>query len=115
MKEKRKFSRAVFDGRARLLHQGVDAPVTLVDLSMKGALLSLPKGMAPTTEDPAKLTLLLDDSDVIIPLEVVTRRTSEDQAGVEFKRLSLEAMQHLRRLVELNLGEDQNLDSFWLE
>ena len=115
MEEKRRFPRAPFDGEAHLQANGSTMPVELMDISLRGALLSLPEGIALSRGDDGELTLLMEDSELRIPLPVTVRRTQGQLAGVEFGKVEVEAMQHLRRLLELHLGEGENLDALWLD
>ena len=115
MEEKRRFPRAHFDGEAHLEANGITMPVELMDISLRGALLSIPEGNSIHTGDSGKLTLLLEDSDIRIPIDTDVRRIQGALVGVEFSKVEVEAMQHLRRLLELNLGEGENLDALWLD
>lgn len=115
MQEKRRFPRTPFDGEAHLQANGVTVPVELMDISLRGALLALPDGSTLSRGDSGELTLLMEDSDLRIPLPVDVRRTQDQLIGVEFGKVEVEAMQHLRRLLELHLGDGENLDALWLD
>ena len=109
MKEKRRFQRTPFDGEAHLQAQGTLFNVEVLDLSLKGALITLPPGVTMTPGEACALDLLLEDSDIRIPLVATVRRTERDLAGLEFVRIEVEAMRHLRRLLALHLGQDEML------
>jgi hypothetical protein len=109
--DKRRFSRVPFEGTARL-HIGERLlPVELMDLSVRGAQIRLPKGQAVRPDDECRLTLTLDDSPIHLTLESQIRHISEDQAGLVFVLIDVTDMQHLRRIVELNLGDESPLHS----
>lgn len=104
MEDKRRFTRAVFDGDATLEVADQKLEVVLSDLSLRGALLELPPDASFAPGTSALLTLVLEDTDIAIPLQCKISHATAGRAGVEFMLVDVEAMQHLRRLVELNLG-----------
>ncbi len=107
MEEKRRFARAPFDGSATLTIGTQTFDVVLSDLSLRGALLEhapdqiLEQGLA------GMLTLVLEDTDIAIPLQCKVSHVGPGRAGVEFMLVEVDSMQHLRRLVELNLGNSE--------
>ncbi|MDF1630531.1 MAG: PilZ domain-containing protein [Alcanivoracaceae bacterium] len=104
--DKRRFSRVPFEGTARL-HIGERLlPVELLDISVRGAQIRLPHGESVRPDDECRLTLTLDDSPIHLTLESQVRHISDDQAGLIFVLIDVSDMQHLRRIVELNLGDD---------
>jgi|SRR5690554_305494 len=106
---KRRFSRVPFEGTARL-HLGERLlPVDLLDISVRGAQIRLPKNESVQANDECRLTLMLDDSPIHLTLESQVRHISDDQAGLVFVLIDLTDMQHLRRIVELNLGDEDTL------
>ncbi|MDF1782413.1 MAG: PilZ domain-containing protein [Alcanivoracaceae bacterium] len=111
MEEKRRFARAPFDGSASLAISDDDnsasLDVILADLSLRGALLELSPDTQLVAEQTGVLTLQLEDSDIAISLKCKVSHSAGGRAGVEFMLIDVEAMQHLRRLVELNLGESE--------
>ncbi len=112
--EKRRVPRIHFDGAAHLHIDGKILPAELMDLSLKGALVSLHDAAEITSGTACELVLVMEDSDIRIPAEAAVRRVEDGLAGLEFTRIELDAMQHLRRLVELHQGMPPNLESLWL-
>ncbi|MFN3714764.1 MAG: PilZ domain-containing protein [Alcanivoracaceae bacterium] len=104
--EKRRFSRVPFEGTARLHAGDRLMPVELLDISVRGAQVRLPSGQQVQSEDECRLTLILDDSPIHLTLESQVRHVSGDQAGLVFVLIDVTDMQHLRRIVELNLGDE---------
>ncbi len=110
--DKRRFSRVPFEGTARLHINERLLPVELLDISVRGAQVRLPKGERVNPNNECRLTLTLDDSPIHLTLESQVRHTADDQAGLVFVLIDVTDMQHLRRIVELNLGDEgavQNL------
>lgn len=108
---KRRFSRVPFEGTARL-HLGERLlPVELLDISVRGAQIRLPKDEAVRANDECRLTLTLDDSPIHLTLESQVRHINGDQVGLVFVLIDVTDMQHLRRIVELNLGDEDTLNN----
>jgi hypothetical protein len=107
VEDKRRFARAPFDGSATLQAGDQTLNVVLADLSLRGALLELPPESDARQGLAGVLTLQLEDSDIAITLQCQINHLLKDRAGVEFQRISVDAMQHLRRLVELHLGNGE--------
>ena len=79
--DKRRFSRVPFEGTARLHISERLLPVELLDISVRGAQVRLPKGEHVNPNDECRLTLTLDDSPIHLTLESQIRHTVDDQAG----------------------------------
>lgn len=107
MEDKRRFARAPFDGSATLQAGDQTLNVVLADLSLRGALLALPPESDARQGLAGVFTLQLEDSDITISLQCQINHLEKDRAGIEFQRISVDAMQHLRRLVELHLGNGE--------
>lgn len=106
---KRRFSRVPFEGTARLQLGERLLPVGLLDISVRGAQIRLPKNESVQANEECRLTLTLDDSPIHLTLESQVRHVSDDQAGLIFTLIDVTDMQHLRRIVELNLGDEDTL------
>ncbi|WP_111655670.1 PilZ domain-containing protein [Isoalcanivorax indicus] len=113
--EKRRYTRTPFDGEAHLAIDGNLFSIEVMDLSLRGALVNEPAGYPLPVGAHCTLKLLLEDSDIHIPLECTVVRSSRNLAGLSFERIDVEAMQHLRRLLALHLGDDEGPDRLWLE
>ena len=111
--EKRRFARAPFDGEAHLAIDGSLFSIEVMDLSLRGALINEPAGYPLAVGARGALKLLLEDSDIQIPLDCTVVRVNRGLAGLHFARVDVVAMQHLRRLMALHLGEDEGVDGLW--
>ncbi len=83
--------------------------VEIKDISLKGVLLSHPAGF----EAQAGAELMVEcwlDSDVQLVLPVVLKRVDAEYLGCACGAIDLDSITHLRRLVELNLGDDSLLE-----
>lgn len=103
----RRFDRVEFDAECELhIHGQPPAVVQLHDISLHGALVISPHELELALGDEAELILYLSN-EVMIRMPSLLRSKRDLQYGFEVKRLDLDSVAHLRRLVELNLGSDE--------
>lgn len=112
--ERRLHSRIPFQSSsATLVLADRRADVRVLDLSLKGALVRLPADQAkPGLGAPCTLQLRLNDAtaDVDIALQGRIAHTDNDCVGIACLTIDLDSITHLRRLVELNLGDSTLLE-----
>lgn len=106
--ERRHHARVVYRGPARLLTRQGRLDGEVLDLSFKGALLALdtppPIGTQCTVEVP------LGDAGPVVRLEGHIAHVEATHLGLFCERIDLDSACHLRRLVELNLGDPDLLE-----
>ncbi|MBI6974604.1 MULTISPECIES: PilZ domain-containing protein [Pseudomonas] len=107
--ERRRFRRIAFDATAELRQNGSEWPVKLLDLSLKGLLVERPDDWKGNKALPFEVDIRLDQKTHI---KMQARLTHEDpgQLGFVCKHIDLDSISHLRRFVELNLGDEQELE-----
>ena len=107
--ERRRFRRIAFDATAELRQNGSEWPVKLVDLSLKGLLVERPDNWKGNKALPFDVDIRLEQKTHI---KMQARLTHEDpgQLGFVCKHIDLDSISHLRRFVELNLGDEQELE-----
>lgn len=111
--DKRHFSRILFDCAVTIIdaNHTVHWPATLIDVSLKGALVSRPESWRGQTGDRYMLEIKLNKNDTIITMEVVEVAHIEDhEIGFVCHDIDIDSITHLRRLVELNLGDADMID-----
>ena len=109
--EQRRFSRIPFQARVRLSGARGDAETDLLDLSLKGALVRRPEGWIPAIGEHFRLQLQLDaDQEAMIGMDVEVAHEEDDQIGFRCHHIDLDSITHLRRLIELNLGDPELLN-----
>lgn len=105
---RRKFSRIPFHCEARLFLPDGDHPVEVVDLSLQGALISpVDSAMYVTVGSHGTLKLRLDELGAGIRMEVTIVHHIRNCYGLLCREIDLDSVTHLRRLVELNLGDEE--------
>ena len=110
MIEKRQFTRIAIDASARLMQGDNDWPTKLQDISLKGALIAIPADSNLKLGDNITLYLLLSDEETEIKMEGKIAHMEDDRLGLSCDHLDVESASHLRRIVELNTGDESLLN-----
>jgi hypothetical protein len=107
-REQRHFSRVPFDCAADITCNGSHWSTQLVDICLNGVLLARPDGWTPTVGSECKVEIKLNGQDVLITMEqAVVAHIQSDRVGVKCENIDIDSIAHLRRLVELNLGDPE--------
>ncbi|CAI8919276.1 MULTISPECIES: PilZ domain-containing protein [Pseudomonas] len=106
---RRRFKRIAFDARTELSQGQYIWPVKLIDLSLKGLLIERPEPWLGDAEQDFFVDIHLSD-DVDIQMDVHLAHEDHGQLGFVCRHISLESIQRLRRLIELNLADEAELE-----
>ncbi|GAB4290395.1 MAG: PilZ domain-containing protein [Thiohalomonadaceae bacterium] len=104
MKEKRHFQRIPMDGQAALFCGGDRWDSRLLDISLKGALIACPADWEADSASHCQLELRLD-GEVVICMDGTVVHCENGHLGFRCDHIELDSITHLKRLVELNLGD----------
>ncbi|MBF7142994.1 MULTISPECIES: PilZ domain-containing protein [Pseudomonas] len=107
--DRRRFKRIAFDALTTLTQGNQQWEVTLLDLSLKGLLVSRPADWAADPALPFAVAITLGE-DAPIAMEAELRHDNNGQLGFQCTHIDLDSISHLRRLVELNLGDEAELE-----
>ena len=107
--ERRRFKRVTFNARTELSQAAHRWPVELIDLSFKGLLVQRPDPWSGDREQPFEVDIHLDEG-VAIHMQVRFAHADQRQLGFHCLHIDLDSVSHLRRLIELNLGDEQALE-----
>ena len=110
MIEKRNFTRIAFDASARLIRGENDWPAKLLDISLKGALLEQTVDCGLEIDDPVSVYLLLSDEETEIRLEGHVAHLEGNRTGIACDHIDVDSASHLRRIVDLNTGNEALLE-----
>lgn len=106
--QRRHFSRIAFECEASFRCDGMSLPCQLQDLSLKGALIRL--DAPPACKDrPCELRLDLGE-DATVVMRGHVAHTEGPRLGIFCEDIDLDSITHLRRLIELNLGDSSLLE-----
>jgi hypothetical protein len=108
--ERRHFVRVGFEAPA-LLTTATDAfSVHVQDLSLKGALVTAPPGADLEAGQPCQLTIPLADTGNHIAMRAEIAHQGGNCSGLLCRSIDLDSVTHLRRLIELQLGDPALLE-----
>jgi len=110
--ERRQHSRIAFHSLAELVFPDRTLDVVVLDLSLKGALVSLPSDTSIENFTVCMLHVHLGDAEINDNISMETRvaHCEEGRAGLLCLTIDIDSVTHLRRLVELNLGDPELLE-----
>ncbi len=109
-RNRRQFSRIRFQTDARLYLPHAEYEVAVVDLSLRGALVQLPADAYATVGSNCTLKLKLDETGTTIRMEATIVHRQGNLTGLYCREIDLDSVTHLRRLVELNVGDETILE-----
>ena len=109
-KTKRRFSRISFHRPAELVLGTERYDVEVLDISLNGALLEVPAGFTGRVGQPCSLSIRLEPTESYIRMIGDMAHVEAGRVGIRREEIDLESMAHLRRLVELNIGDPALLD-----
>ena len=107
--ERRRFHRIAFDAPTEITQGDRHWAVELHDVSLKGLLIKRPDGRNGDPGQAFNANIHLADN-TRVQMEVVLTRTQADLHGFVCRHINLDSISHLRRLVELNLGDESLLE-----
>ncbi|MBS1189989.1 MAG: hypothetical protein H6R10_1781 [Rhodocyclaceae bacterium] len=107
--ERRQFTRIAFRTNARLSLANGEIDVEVVDISLKGALVRPLAGLFAQVGIDAILEVSLDESGNAIRMDATIVHRQGDYLGLACREIDLDSVTHLRRLVELNIGDESVL------
>ncbi len=110
--ERRHYSRIAFHAPASLVFPDSTSAVVVVDLSLKGALIRIAENTSIKCGETCMLHVFLNESELNhqISLEARVAHVNEGYVGLVCISIDLDSVTHLRRLVELNLGDPNLLE-----
>ncbi len=103
--ERRQFTRIPFDGVVRFNYANKECQGKLVDISLKGALIDLPTPWTESIDDATEFKVRLMDTDFEIIFTGHIAHIEKNRIGVRCEYIDIDSASHLKRLVELNLGD----------
>ncbi|MAN52524.1 MULTISPECIES: PilZ domain-containing protein [Marinimicrobium] len=107
--ERRPFSRIHFNAPAQLTIGSDTFEAEVLDLSLKGALFEWPASHSVQIDTPISVDIHLSDQiDIFMQGRVAHQESG--RLGLECQSIDLESIQHLRRLIELNIGNSDAME-----
>jgi hypothetical protein len=117
--ERRQFHRIKFDNDAKLSIDGRHIDCRLIDLSLKGALVTVTNADQPdsafdvgqlTPGQTGTLSFDLGDPAHLILMDVEIAHSHDSLIGMHCIHIDVDSISHLRRIIELNMGDTELLN-----
>lgn len=104
--DRRRYTRVNFNANVRFTQGKSSFETRLVDVSLNGVLIDTPSSWELRTDMPAEAHILLgDDTEICMRVHLI--HSSSEVLGFECESIDVDSIGHLRRLIELNMGDPQ--------
>lgn len=110
MENRRQFTRILFSIQATLEVEEQIYPVSIHDISLNGALVTSTGSENALKGKFGTLSFLLSDGESEVSMHIAVVHEEEDETGLQCNAIDIDSVTHLRRLVELNLGDESQLN-----
>lgn len=107
--QQRRFSRIPFDVSISLQRDDEYRESSLADISLHGALIHTPENFEPVENAQYQLKIHLEGGPDIV-MDVHIAHQENGMTGLRCDDIDVDSITHLRRLVELNLGDTELLE-----
>lgn len=110
--EQRHFTRIPFNASAIIINNNTNHKTVaeLIDISFKGVLISKPDDWQGNNGEEFTVHLELAADEVEINLAVIEVHNENNHIGFKTEHMDIDSATNLRRLVELNLGDESLLE-----
>lgn len=108
--DKRRFSRIAFDADVVLIQNNKEWHSKLLDISLNGVLINTPAQWDAAIGEHFTLEIIFANGGNLISAQVAVAHSEKDHVGFRITNIDIESVSHLRRLVELNLGDSALLE-----
>ncbi len=109
MVERRQFSRVIYQVPTEISQGQVNVSGSVQDLSLHGLLVQCNESKQLSHDAPVQVSFKLENSDINIQLEATIVSTINTSMRLRIEHLDIDSISHLKRLVELNVGDDELL------
>lgn len=106
--ERRNFSRIPFIAIAHVHAEKGEMHLSckVLDVSLNGLLIAKPDGWRGQIKDKYLIDLLLENAQLVIKMSAAVAHIDDQSIGFICEHIDLDSISHLKRLVELNLGDE---------
>ena len=107
--ERRRFKRVAFDAKTQISQGDRNWSVKLIDLSLRGALIQRPDHWDVDPRKHLQINIHLTDL-IEVRMDAELRHEEHRHLGFACLHIGLGDIGHLRRIIELNLGDMEELE-----
>ncbi len=108
--DKRHFSRILFDASCTLIQNNKEWKTELLDISLRGILVKRPDDLDADFNKPFEAVISLSEAGDSIIMSIKLMHKEANHLGFECEYIDIDSITHLKRLVELNLGDHDLLN-----
>ena len=108
--ERRRFTRVPFEASVSVSNPSGKWTGKLLDISLNGVLISQPQNWRSTENTQYLLEIHPADDVFQIRMEVTVSHHENETVGLQCNHIDIDSISHLRRLVELNVGDEDILN-----
>lgn len=110
MENRRQFTRVLFSIKAELTVEDKIYPVSIHDISLDGALVTAVKSEQSLKGKLGTLSFFLSDNESEVTMHIAVVHEHNEETGLQCNAIDIDSVTHLRRLIELNLGDSDQLN-----
>ncbi|MGJ8692137.1 MAG: PilZ domain-containing protein [Thalassotalea sp.] len=110
MENRRQFTRILFSIKAKLEVEDNFYPVTIHDISLNGALVTSPDTNDALARKLGVLTFQFEGGSEEITMHIAVVHAQGNEMGLRVNAIDIDSISQLRRMVELNLGDAEQLN-----
>jgi len=112
MSDKRNYARVQFVEKAQVKYAGSTVECCVLDISLKGVLLQFSTESLPDISEKQEVVILMElaGSDICLEFHAHASHFDDHTIGFCFTTMDSESITHLRRLLELNTGDPEEID-----
>lgn len=106
--ERRQYQRIPFIADVLLKQNDQQWSCGLEDISLKGVLIAAPQHVQAVMDSPFEIELVLGEG-ATINMHANVSHTTDSHWGMQWGNIDLDGLTHLRRLLELNMKDPQQM------
>ncbi len=110
MENRRQFTRILFSIQATLEVEEDSYSVSIHDISLNGALITTPTSETSLVGKLGLLSFMLGEDAEPVEMHIAVVHEEDDETGLRCNAIDIDSITQLRRLVELNLGDESQLN-----
>jgi len=108
--ERRKFTRIPFEASVSLSSPDGSWTGKLLDISLNGILITRPHNWLERPNKEYLVEIHCAENTFQIQMEATVTHSENDKIGLQCNHIDIDSASHLRRLIELNIGDENILN-----
>ena len=108
--ERRRFTRVPFEASVSISNTSGKWTGKLLDISLNGVLVSQPQNWISNEKKHYLIEVNAAENVFEIRMEVTVTHKDDQSIGFQCNHIDIDSVSHLRRLVELNVGDEDILN-----